>query len=114
MRKKLFSALLAGCMVVAMGSSMVYAEADDTAAADEETLSGEGLKVGFCPMDLSNPFFALMADAAKEEADKTGVELVVTDGQSDAQKQVTALENYLSQGCDAIYVVPVDEESLKA
>lgn len=43
MRKKLFSALLAGCMVVAMGSSMVYAEADDTAAADEETLSGEGL-----------------------------------------------------------------------
>ena len=52
MRKKLFSALLAGCMVVAMGSSMVYAEADDTAAADEETLSGEGLKVGFCPMDL--------------------------------------------------------------
>ena len=114
MRKKLFSALLAGCMVVAMGRSMVYAEADDTAAADEETLSGEGLKVGFCPMDLSNPFFALMADAAKEEADKTGVELVVTDGQSDAQKQVTALENYISQGCDAIYVVPVDEESLKA
>lgn len=43
--RKTFSALLAGCMVVAMGSSMVYAEADDTAAADEETLSGEGLKV---------------------------------------------------------------------
>lgn len=105
MRKKIISALLTGMMVLSLSSTAVFASAEG---------AGEGLKVGFCPMDLSNPFFALMADSAKEEAEKQGVELVVTDGQSDAQKQVTALENYISQGCDAIYVVPVDEESLKA
>ena len=65
-------------------------------------------------MDLSNPFFAQMANSAKEAAAEAGVEITVTDGQSDSQKQVTALENFISQGCDTIFVVPVDGEALKS
>ncbi|WP_394920975.1 sugar ABC transporter substrate-binding protein [uncultured Robinsoniella sp.] len=88
-------------------------EATETETAKTASDTGEKLKVGFCPMDLSNPFFAQMASSAKSAAEENNVELVVTDGQSDSQKQVTALENFISQGCKAIIVVPVDGESLK-
>lgn len=138
MKKKMVGMLLVAAMSISLlagcsnGDSTAKTEAAKTetkateAVATEDTATeaaktegakadnGETLKVGFCPMDLSNPFFAQMASSAKAAAEENNVELVVTDGQSDSQKQVTALENFISQGCKAIIVVPVDGESLKA
>lgn len=87
-------------------------QATEEETASEEAAAGEALKMGFCPMDLSNPFFAEMAVGAQSYADENNIELTVVDGKSDAQQQVTAVENFISQGVNAIAMVPVDAESL--
>lgn len=63
-------------------------------------------------MDLSNPFFATMVEAAKEYAAEKGYELLVTDGQNDSSVQIAAMENYITMGVDGIAVMPVDGEAL--
>ncbi len=70
------------------------------------------ITVGFCPMDLSNNFFAAIANSFEAYGKETGVTTIVTDGKSDAAKQVSAVENFIAQGVDVICVVPVDANSL--
>ncbi|MEG1515923.1 MAG: sugar ABC transporter substrate-binding protein [Clostridia bacterium] len=81
-----------------------------TASAQEPNTD---ITVGFCPMDLSNNFFAAIANSMQAYADEKGVTAIIKDGKSDAATQVTALENFIAQGVDVIVVVPVDAESLK-
>lgn len=63
-------------------------------------------------MDLSNPFFATMVEAAKAYAEANGIELLVTDGQNDSSVQIAAMENYITMQVDGIAVMPVDGEAL--
>ena len=64
-------------------------------------------------MDLSNNFFANIANSLRNAADAANVKAIISDGKSDAATQIAALENFISQGVDVIIVVPVDAESLK-
>lgn len=55
----------------------------------------------------SEPFMALMARAATEEAAKLGVELLIQDGRGDSEIQANAIENALYRGSvDGIVVAP--------
>ena len=86
-------------------------EAEEPEAEESEEAAG-GYTIGFCPMDLSNPFFAEMAAGVQDYCDQNGITPIIVDGKSDAQAQVTAMENFMSQGVDGIALVPVDAESL--
>lgn len=97
--KKLIALLLATLMLFA---SAAFAEELNT-----------DITVGFCPMDLSNNFFANIANSLESYAKKVGVTTVIKDGKSDAATQVSAVENFIVQGVDVIVVVPVDANSLK-
>lgn len=98
--KKIVSLVLA--MVLVLACSFAFAEELNT-----------DITVGFCPMDLSNNFFANIANSLDRYAKEKGVTAIITDGASDAGKQVAACENFISQGVDVIVVVPVDANSLK-
>lgn len=92
-------------------------EAQTTPSASETepaaSTSDKQITVGFCPMDLSNNFFANIANSLRDAAEAANVKAIISDGKSDAATQIAALENYISQGVDVIIVVPVDTESLK-
>jgi ribose transport system substrate-binding protein len=66
-------------------------------------------KIGMTVLNLANPFFVALTNAAKEEANKLGYELVVNDPKDDANAQVTAIENFISQKVDAIIVTATDQ-----
>lgn len=63
-------------------------------------------------MDLSNPFFATMVDAAKAYSEAHNIELLVTDGTGDSSVQIAAMENYITMKVDGIAIMPVDGEAL--
>lgn len=63
-------------------------------------------------MDLSNPFFATMVDAAKAYSEANNIELLVTDGAGDSSVQIAAVENYITLGVDGIAMMPVDGAAL--
>jgi ribose transport system substrate-binding protein len=59
-------------------------------------------------MDLTNPFFKLIANVMEEEAAKYGYELVALDGQTDAGVQNNQMGDFVAQGYDAIFLNPAD------
>jgi ribose transport system substrate-binding protein len=62
-------------------------------------------------MDLTNPFFKLIANVMQEEAAKYGYEVVALSGELDPAKQNNQLSDFVAQGCDAIFLNPVDSKA---
>ena len=68
-------------------------------------------KIGMTCMDLTNPFFKLIADIMQAEAAKYGYEVVALSGELDAAKQNNQLSDFVAQGYDAIFLNPVDSKA---
>lgn len=69
-------------------------------------------KVGFTVMTMNNPYFVKMRDVAREELTKNGIEMIEADPQFDPGKQLAAVENFVNQGVDAIFLNPVDVNAI--
>ena len=70
------------------------------------------LHLGFVVMDISNPYFIESVEGAEKFAEMAGYELTVIDGGSNAEKQVTGLENLITIGCDACDMRAVDSAAM--
>jgi len=68
-------------------------------------------RIGMTCMDLTNPFFKLIANVMKEEAAKYGYELVSLDGNNDPARQNNQLSDFVAQGYDAIFLNPADSKA---
>ncbi len=68
-------------------------------------------RIGVTCMDLTNPFFKLIANVMTEEAAKHGYEVVSLDGNLDPAKQNSQLADFAAQGFDAIFLNPVDSKA---
>ena len=83
-------------------------------ACGDDSSSGEGngdKKLALLMADLGNPFFHVLRDAVVEQAESLGYEVMVYDGQNDASKQPSQVEDALQKGVDAIVINPADEDS---
>ncbi len=68
-------------------------------------------KIGVTCMDLTNPFFKLIANVMQEEAAKYGYEVVALSGGLDPARQNNQLSDFVAQGYDAIFLNPVDSRA---
>ena len=68
-------------------------------------------KIGMTCMDLTNPFFKLIADVMRQEAAQYGYEVVPLSGGLDPARQNNQLSDFVAQGYDAIFLNPVDSKS---
>ncbi len=68
-------------------------------------------KIGITCMDLTNPFFKLIANVMAEEAATYGYETVVLSGELDPAKQNNQMADFAAQGYAAIFLNPVDSEA---
>ena len=92
-------------------------KAEEAAPAAEEAApaadAGEKhYKFGYTCMDGTNPFFVTIIDAMKEEIEARGDELVVTDPGNDVTKQISQVEDMLSQNLDGLFMNPADAEGI--
>lgn len=88
------------------------AESEAGTETEKETAGGYDYTFSLIVMDLSNPFFATMVEAAKAYSEANNIELLVTDGANDSSVQIAAMENYITLGVDGIAIMPVDGEAL--
>jgi ribose transport system substrate-binding protein len=63
-------------------------------------------------MDLTNPFFKLIANVMEKEAAKYGYEVVALSGEMDPAKQNNQLTDFAAQGYDAVFLNPVDSKAV--
>lgn len=111
--------LLVGCTTQPPGAASVpdtdVPAAEPAAPADEpadEPAGDTPLKIGATLQDLGNVYFIDIAAGMEEQAEALGWDLTIADGKSDAQTQINSIENFITEGMDAIIIAPYDSEAL--
>lgn len=82
-------------------------------ASGEDGGGGESFDVGFMAYDIGlDPFVTAMVDAAEKQAEAKGIDLDVRNGRGDLATQINAVQDFVTQGKDAIIVYPGDPEGI--
>ncbi|NPE23032.1 ribose ABC transporter substrate-binding protein RbsB [Fusibacter sp. A1] len=68
--------------------------------------------MGLILSTLNNPFFVTLKEGAEAKAAELGVELIVLDSQNDAAKELSNMEDLLTQGVDLILINPTDSDAV--
>ena len=109
---RLASMLTVGAMMVGMlagcgGSSKTEAPAAGSA-------SDGAYKIALIQQHQTNAFQIAVTEAAEAKAEEMGVELNIMSADQDAAKQISQIEQCVSEGYDAILFEPVDPDGLGA
>lgn len=86
-------------------------KAPENAPEAEEPKEG-GRKFGYTYWAASD-FFSTIGDSIKEIASANGDEVIVVDAQQDQAKQISIIEDFITQGVDAVFLNPVDREGIE-
>lgn len=70
-----------------------------------------GIVIGVSMLSLQSEFVVNVKDAMEEKAKEMHVELLITDAQRTAEKQVQQIETFISQKVDAIILNPCELEA---
>jgi inositol transport system substrate-binding protein len=78
-------------------------------AGGEGEKAGGEMKIGVAISNFDDTFLMYMKDGMEEfAATVPGLKVTYVDGKEDSAKQLAQVENFITQGMDAIVVVPVD------
>ena len=83
-------------------------EAGQLQKSTSEAETAENYTIGYTCPTLNNPFFVGMMEGAQKAADERGVTLTMLGGDNDVTKQGQQVEDFISQGMDAIVIQAVD------
>ena len=134
MKRKILALILAATMVGSLtacgsgnassGSTTKSGSAASTTASktgstqassktsSKTSTTGKHYKFGYTCMDGTNPFFVTIQDKMKELITAKGDELVTTDPGNDVTKQISQVEDMLSQNLDGLFMNPVDAQGI--
>ncbi|MEJ7739856.1 MAG: sugar ABC transporter substrate-binding protein [Chitinophagaceae bacterium] len=70
-----------------------------------------GMVIGVSMLSLQSEFVVNVKDAIEAEAKEKNIELIITDAQRTAEKQVQQVETFISQKVDAIILNPCELEA---
>ena len=127
MKKKVVAALMSVAMVATLLTGC-GSKAEDTTTATDTTATTEdtadkadeaaadtkegGHKFGYTYWAASD-FFSTIGDTLTEIAKENGDEVIVVDAQQDQSKQISIIEDFITQGVDAVFLNPVDREGIE-
>jgi ribose transport system substrate-binding protein len=100
--------VMAICLVALLAASVLFAGCKREKKAGKETRT-----FGFTCFWLGNPFFIILEQTIREDVEKNGDRLITVDPNRDPEKQVSQIEDMISQGIDAIFLNPVDLEAIR-
>ena len=115
----LLVSLIAGCTTTTTptaapttASGATTASAAPTTATSATT--GGKIKIGYAMSNFDDKWLTYMREAAEAKGKDLGVELLMVDGKDDAALQLSQVENFVAQKCNAIVVVPVNTDATQA
>ena len=81
------------------------------AAVSSSAVAADTIKVGFANRTLNGAFFNGLTEYMKIHAKERGYELITTDARGDLNKQISDVEDMLSQGINYLILNPQDLEA---
>ncbi|MEQ8966637.1 MAG: substrate-binding domain-containing protein [Azospirillaceae bacterium] len=101
--------IVAGALVA--GTMLATGIAGPAPAPAQETLDGSGVTIGVAMRTQTQPRWAFDVASMEQRAEELGAELRVQWANDDPIRQSSQVENLLSQGVDALILVPVDDRA---
>lgn len=71
------------------------------------------IKIGASLLTQSHPFYVAIKEAMEKEANSQNVELDIAVADQDLNRQISAIEDFINKGVDAIIITPVDSDGVK-
>jgi len=71
-----------------------------------------GWTFGYTCMDGTNPFFVILEKTIRDGVESRGDKLITTDPANDVTRQITQIEDMITQGIDAIFLNPAEAEGI--
>lgn len=112
--KKVFSILVIFMLTISLaacgqdaGGGNGEQKKDDSKSSDDGNL-----KIGLSVTDLSLERWQHDRDIFVEKAKELGAEVIVQSADNDESKQLTQIQNMLSQGIDVLVIIAVNSDSL--
>lgn len=103
--------MLTGCGATQTQDTKAQTTVESTAAAAPASTAAPATEnndkkivVGFSQCVMNHPFRIANVESAKQAAEKYGVELIVTDGQGDVNKEIANIESFIARKVDVIIV----------
>ncbi|MDN7178369.1 ABC transporter substrate-binding protein [Caballeronia sp. SEWSISQ10-4 2] len=109
-RKFPLRVLAASALALSMSAGLSIAHADD--AGLPKLANKKPLRVGFAQTESNNPWRLAETKSFKDIAAKCGWQLVMTDANSSASKQVADIQSMIAQHVDLIVFPPREEKPL--
>lgn len=93
-------------------SASSEASGDNLGGLSTKNTTGKHYTFGYTCMDGTNPYFVTIQDEMKKLIEANGDKLVITDPGNDVTKQISQVEDMLSQDLDGLFMNPVDAEGI--
>ena len=108
---------LAACGQAAPAPAANEAPAETTAEAPAETTAEapaekDSYTIGLAMISTSDEIFTRIIADCQKIADENGYNILISDANMDAATQLSAIENFITSGCDAIIVQAVDANAI--
>lgn len=107
MRKGLSLVLV---LMLIMGLITGCGGAQEAPKAEEKK---ETIKIGASILTQSHPFYVSIKNALEQEAKNQNVEIDIAVADQDLNRQISAIEDFINKGVDAIIITPVDSDGVK-
>lgn len=107
--KKLVALFMSASLMVMAGCSATPASStggSGSSAGEDKVVIGASL------LTQSHPFQVAIKEAIEAEAAKSGAEVSVSIAEQDLNRQIAAIEDFITQKVDAIIIVPVDSDGI--
>lgn len=104
--------LVSGCSASGGSSSATTAGSTATSAGGSAP-AGEKFTLGYAGAVQANPNNKAVEDGIKAQAAALGMEVIVTDANFDANKQISDVQSLVQQGVDALIIWPIDPKGIQ-
>lgn len=92
--------------VVALTATLGACASNASGSGDGEGGGDGDVTIGLAVPNQQSPFFVAIREWVEDEAEKEDVELVFADAKNDADTQVSQVQDFITQGVDAIIYIP--------
>ncbi|MDF3000272.1 MAG: periplasmic binding s and sugar binding domain of the LacI family protein [Bacillota bacterium] len=99
-------------LVILLAAVLIFGTAacggNGNADSGSETGGDDQITIGYACKNLNDTFQTYLVDSAKEYAEANNINLDVSDAQNDVVRQQDQVNTFISQGVDALIVLPID------
>ncbi|WP_075200981.1 substrate-binding domain-containing protein [Leucobacter celer] len=107
------TALIAVAATAALAVLPGCTTGNESPAADGGSQTSDSCTIGMTQINQTAIFFTEMNAGAQEAADELGCELTIANANNDSARQSSDIENFVTQGVDALIVVAIDVNGVK-